>query len=89
MGREELQIEPRDDSNYAKWMTQTKYALIGKDLLDIIKAGGDSEEDKTKDRNAKAFIGLCVEKHHRVEIGSSGRTTVTAQHDYATVRLAE
>ena len=69
-------------------MMQTKHALIGKDVLVIIKNGGDSEEDRTKDRKAKAFIGLCVEKHHRVEIGPSGRTTVTAQHDYATVRLA-
>ena len=45
-------------------MSQTKYALIGKDLWDIVENGGDSEEDKKKVCKAKAFIGLRVKKHH-------------------------
>ena len=64
MIRDEVQIEPLDVNNYPEWMAQTKYALIGKDLWDIVENGGDSAEDKKKDLKAKAFIGLRVKKHH-------------------------
>ena len=40
-------------------MAQRKYALIGKDLWDVIEDGGDFEEDKKVDRKAKS-----LEKHH-------------------------
>ena len=64
MSRDEVQIEPLDVENYAEWMAQTKYALIGKELWDIVENGGDSDEDKKEDRKAQAFIGLRVKKHH-------------------------
>ncbi len=52
MSRDEVQFEPLDVNNYAEWMAQMKYLLIGKDLWDTVKnGGGDTEEDKKKDQN--------------------------------------
>ena len=67
-----MQVEPLDVDNYASWMPQMKYYLIGKDLWDVVETGGDSEDDKKKDKKAKAAIGLRVKKHHLNTVEKAG-----------------
>ena len=64
MSSDSVQVEPLDVDNYASWMPQMKYYLIGKDLWDIVENRGNSDDDKKKDKKAIAAIGLRVKKHH-------------------------
>ncbi len=73
MSRDEVQFEPLDVNNYAEWMAQMKYLLIGKDLWDIVKnGGGDTEEKKKKEQKSLAAIGLRVKKHHLNTVEQAG-----------------
>lgn len=72
MSSDSVQVEPLDVDNYASWMPQMKYYLIGKDLWDIVENGGNSDDDKKKDKKAIAAIGLRVKKHHLNTVEKAG-----------------
>ena len=72
MSSDSVQVEPLDVDNYASWMPQMKYYLIGKDLWDIVENGGNSDDDKKKDKEAIAAIGLRVKKHHLNTVEKAG-----------------
>ena len=67
-----MHFDPLDVDNYASWMPQMKYFLIGKDLWDVVETGVVDDSDKKKDRKAIAAIGLRVKKHHLNTVEQAG-----------------
>ena len=62
MSSDSVQVEPLDVDNYASWMPQMKYYLIGKDLWDIVENRGNSDDDKKKRQESHTgFWSSCQE----------------------------
>ena len=72
MNQDSVHFDPLDVDNYASWMPQMKYFLIGKDLWDVVETGVVDDSDKKKDRKAIAAIGLRVKKHHLNTVEQAG-----------------
>ena len=82
MSSDSVQVEPLDVDNYASWMPQMKYYLIGKDLWDIVENRGNSDDDKKKDKKATAAIGLRVKKHHLNTVEKTLQMLLTHQESH-------
>ena len=80
---------PQDVDNYASWMPQMKYYLIGKDLWDIVENGVNSDDDKKKDKKAIAAIGLRVKKHHLNTVEKAGTAKCLWETFQATYRAKQ
>ena len=69
-----LQIEKLAEDNWASWSNEMRWALVLKELWDIVESGlGRTPDDKAKasDRQAVAMIGLNVSRQHQVTVSKS------------------